>query len=281
MNARRRRWPWIMLAFVVVAIPLARVLITRQLEAAILARPKEHPVLPLPADDGIVVRDVELPSGGETLHMRWVAPAAGEPVTAVLIAHGGQPERLEDWIAVQQRLAHAGIESASFDYAGFGASTGEASIDGMVRDTAAAWAAFAAAEPPTRRVVAIGLSGGCSQLLSIPVPLNDRAAGLVLISCFSSVRDYLDDSGRLPAPFNRLVADVYDNVALAPRLSLPILHLHGESDRIVPLARARTLHAALPPGRPLLEVAGMKHNDPFQHPDNAVWEPIEAFVLQR
>lgn len=281
MHMHRRRWPWVLVALVILAFPLARILITRQLESTILTRPKDHPTLPLPVDIGIVVRDITVPSGADTLHMRWVTPAAGEPVAAVFIAHGGQPERLEDWISVQQRLAHADIESATFDYAGFGASSGTASIDGMVRDTTSAFVAFVGTVAPARRIVALGLSGGCSQLLSLPPEQRSRADGLVLISCFSSVRDYLDDSRRLPAPFNLLVADVFDNVELAQGLTIPVLHLHGDADRIVPLARARVLHSALPPGRPLLEIAGMAHNDPFQHPNDAVWTPIENFVLQR
>lgn len=44
---------------------------------------------------------------------------------------------------------------------------------------------------------------------------------------------------------------------------------------------ARTLHAVLPTGRLRLEVAGMKHSDLIQHPEDSVWWPIEAFVPKR
>jgi alpha-beta hydrolase superfamily lysophospholipase len=263
------------------ALVAARVLLTAALEKKLLARPPPRPAEPFEPDPAIVFEQLVIDRGDARLAARWARPADGAPRASVFIAHGGQPERIDDWRAAQQRLALHGIESFAFDYAGFGESIGVATIESMPLDTRAAWRTFAAQVPPARPVFLLGLSGGCSELLSTLDAFAGRPRGIVLISCFSSVRDYLDDTRRLPAPLNRLVADVFDNRALARQLRLPLLQLHGDADRVVPLARAQQLHDAFPGEKSLVVVPGARHNDAFENPGDAIWSPIFAFIDAR
>jgi uncharacterized protein len=270
--------------FIVVGLALAglvagaRFWVVHRFETVLLGRRAHAPLAPLPAEGPILVREEWVAVGAERMKARWVQPAGQPTWGQVFIAHGGQPEWIEDWREIQRALAARGLGSFVFDYVGFGASSGEADRHSMVRDTAAAWRSFETTTPPSAPVAVLGFSGGCHCLLANPDALAERARAAVLLNCFSSIRDYLADSGRLKPPWHRLVPDVFNNKTAAARFPLPTLQIHGATDEMASPARAREVFDRLAGPKQFLEVPDLRHNDPFRKAPEAVWQPVERFL---
>jgi hypothetical protein len=55
----------------------------------------------------------------------------------------------------------------------------------------------------------------------------------------------------------------YDNLALIPRLPIPVLIIHGQNDEIIPLAMGQRLFAAAPEPKELYIIPRAHHNDTY------------------
>jgi uncharacterized protein len=270
--------------FLVVALGLAalaagaRTWLVHHFESALLARRAHPPLAPLPVEGPILVREEWVAVGADRMKARWVQPAGQPTWGQVFIAHGGQPEWIEDWRGAQRALAARGLGSFIFDYVGFGTSSGAADRHSMVRDTAAAWRSFEATTSPGTPIAALGFSGGCHCLLANPEALAQRARAAVLVNCFSSIRDFLADSGRLRPPWHHLIPDVFNNKAAAAAFPLPTLQIHGSTDEMATPSRAREVFDRLAGPKQFLEVPGLRHNDPVRLTPEAVWQPVESFL---
>jgi alpha-beta hydrolase superfamily lysophospholipase len=132
------------------------------------------------------------------------------------------------------------------------------------------------------RTAAIGALSALVPTLRLPTGLD--ASGLSRDPAV--VRAYESDplistrgSARLLA---ELLAAAERAIALAPRIEVPLLLLHGEADPICDVAGSRRFHAALAPGRgELCTYPGLRHevlNEP-EWPD--VLADVEAWLARR
>jgi hypothetical protein len=118
------------------------------------------------------------------------------------------------------------------------------------------------------RIVGYGRSLGGGAICALA--RERTVAALVLESTFSSVRSIAAGFG-LPA---LLVRDPFDNLAALAAFPGPVLLVHGERDRMIPVAHAHELAAAA--RRPRLVVhPGCGHND-CPRP----WSELRAFLLE-
>jgi uncharacterized protein len=159
----------------------------------------------------------------------------------VVYAHGNG-ELVDGWLARFGELRAAGAAVLLVEYPGYGRSSGTAS-ESSIRDALAAGYDWASARPAidAQRVVGWGrsLGGGVVVALARVRPL----AALVLESTFTSIRDVAADDLGVP---RFLVGDAFDNLAFVRGYAAPVLVLHGDEDRLVPVAHARRLAAAAP-----------------------------------
>jgi fermentation-respiration switch protein FrsA (DUF1100 family) len=95
--------------------------------------------------------------------------------------------------------------------------------------------------------------------VALALALAQPPAGLTQQSTFTSVRTM----ARLHQPFlpSALVPNAYPTLRLIRRLRAPLLVLHGDRDRIVPLADGRALFDAAPGGKRMEVLPGAAHND--------------------
>ena len=95
---------------------------------------------------------------------------------------------------------------------------------------------------PARVVIQGGsLGGGVAVALASQVD----AAGLVISSTFDSLKGVAAE--RFPMfPVASLLRTTFDSVALAPKVSEPVLQLHSRDDRTVPFSHGERLRDALP-----------------------------------
>ena len=173
-------------------------------------------------------------------------------------------------------LAERGFDVLVFDYRGYGASDGEPTRSGVVRDAVAA-IDFALAREPERTVVFGHSLGGAIALSAVARRPAVRA--VVAENTFPSYREVA--SATVPwlswlVPW--LVSEGEDPVEALPHIPpRPLLVIHGTADRIVPYELGASLfEAALEPKR-LHRVEGADHFTPWVYEGEAFEAMLTEF----
>lgn len=222
-------------------------------------------------------------SEGARLHGWWM-PAVGPSLALVVHLHGNAAN-VSNHIGQVAWLPAHGFEVLTFDYRGFGYSEGSPSLEGVVKD--ARWAIAKARQiAPHAPLVLLGQSlGGATAIRAATLEQAHKGHNLrllVLDSPFASYRDMVRDATRktvlsLISPMAEagLPQRDKDPVKAIARLQMPLLLLHGESDRVVPISHSERLHAAAiaTQRKELLRIPQGRHLDAMQRED------IRAHVL--
>jgi fermentation-respiration switch protein FrsA (DUF1100 family) len=176
----------------------------------------------------------------------------------VVYLHGnaGNLTHRRDLVEEMARLAQAHV--LIIDYRGFGLSEGSPSESGLYLDACAAFDWLASRDDvDPQRILVFGrsLGGGVASELA----LRRSPAGLVLESSFTSVADMTRSVFGVPLGF--LVLDRYDSLAKLPRVTCPLLVIHGEADDLIPFAHGKRLFESAPGTPESLWISGGRHND--------------------
>lgn len=176
---------------------------------------------------------MRIPVGGDTVAAVWLPNAAAR--WTVLYSHGNA-EDLGDDLPLLRELHGAGFAVLAYDYRGYGASTGRATVRGTGEDIAAAYAYLTRTlGVAPGRVIAYGRSlggGPAAQLAS-----REPVAGLVLESTFTSALGTSRWGRVFPFDWMRIRRRL-------ERVRAPVLVIHGTADEVVPFANGRALFAA-------------------------------------
>jgi pimeloyl-ACP methyl ester carboxylesterase len=144
---------------------------------------------------------------GERLHAWWFRTA--EESRGHLLLFHGNAGNIGDRLLHARLLTDAGLDVFSFDYRGYGRSTGSPSEAGTYDDARAARLALLRQEGVERgRIFYLGESLGGAVAVALAGEAPPR--GLILLSTFTSVRDM----GRVHYPIipTPLVPDAYPNL---------------------------------------------------------------------
>jgi fermentation-respiration switch protein FrsA (DUF1100 family) len=165
---------------------------------------------------------------GEKLIAWHVVPRAAKPVVIYLHGNGGalnlRTNRFR-WLTAD------GSGLLALSYRGYGGSTGKPSESGLLLDAAAAYE-FAAARYPPERIVLWGESLGTG--VAVALAAERRTAGLILDAPFTSAAAV--GAAAYPfVPVRWLIKDAFRSDERIARVRVPLLVLHGEQDRIVPV----------------------------------------------
>ncbi|MCF8043314.1 MAG: alpha/beta hydrolase [Desulfarculaceae bacterium] len=227
-----------------------------------------------PGDFGLSAQDVWLDAGdGVRLH-GWYIPAPGA-ADVVLFCHGNAgniSHRLEN-LALMHR---AGMAVFIFDYRGYGQSQGKPSEQGMYLDAEAAWRwAQGQAQSQGGQVVIFGRSLG--GVAATYLASRQRPAGLILESTFTNLGAMAKSFFPLPG-LEGWLKGRFNSLGRAPRVSCPVLMLHGDADDIVPYRLGRELFEALPQPKRFITLRGAGHNDTYVVGGTAYFSRLEKFV---
>lgn len=207
-------------------------------------------------------------------------PASRTPAKGVVVQFHGNGENMTSHFLSAYWLALEGWDVLAFDYRGYGASGGEKSLSGAVRDGAAALA-YARAQAPGLPLVVLGQSlGGAVALASLDRDGGDGLAALVLDSTFSSYRRMVRAKvGVLGWPLGWLVSDRFAPQRLVKaRKPVPLLMLHAPGDPVVPYAEGRRLFDLAPGPKEFWDVPGNGHAEALG-PRGAEFRPRLARFL--
>lgn len=209
----------------------------------------------VPAGAGTLVEGRS--AGGRRVAALW-SPRAGGAATTVAYFHGNGMQ-LADSADLAPMLHAQGWNVFSVEYPGYGPLAGDVASEEAILDVADAAMGLLRARlaVPPERTVLLGQSLGTG----VATALAARGAGakLALLSPFRSVPEVA--AGLFPwLPVRALVRDRFDSEALAPRVTVPALVIHGTADEVIPFAHGERLARRFPRGE-LVRLTGAHHND--------------------
>ncbi len=174
-----------------------------------------------------------------------------------------------------QLLASRGMAALLFDYRGYGKSEGSPCEEGLYEDAAAAYR-YLTEERGIElwRIISFGRSLGAA--VALKTALDKPVAGLVMESAFESVPAMGRRIWPL-APVAPFARNRYDNLARIPQLRVPLLMVHGDRDRLVPIAQGRRVFEAAPRPRKFHLVDGAGHNDVYTVGGEEYFDLLEEF----
>lgn len=213
----------------------------------------------------------ETTKGGTHLLHR-PAPAGGR---TIVYLHGNGSD-LASIAPLAGLFAERGLGFAAVEYPGYGPAAGQRiTQDAILAAAADGVAHLRAGGLAAADTVLVGESLGSSVAAHLAADGRLRAGGrLVLVSPFTSMTAMV----RQVVPFfpRRLVPDRWETDALASRITVPSLLVHGAQDSLVPPAMSAALEAVIPDVRRVL-IEGREHNTLWEAPSECL-EVIAAFA---
>ncbi|NKY52957.1 alpha/beta hydrolase [Nocardia vermiculata] len=215
----------------------------------------ERPITMTPERFGLDYEDLWVTAADGARINAWFVRAE-RPIGHVLYAHGNAGN-IGGRSPVLALLAAAGLDVLTFDYRGYGRSSGRPHERGLYLDARAARRALL--ERPgvdPERVVYLGKSLGGGVLTELAV--THPPAAMVLMSTFTGLRAV----GHAVYPFipKMLVPDAFPSERRIRSVHAPVFVMHGDADELVPVEMGRALHAAAPGPKRLLIYPGAGHN---------------------
>ena len=232
--------------------------------------PNPDPV-PLPRGEAFQgLREVTLPTEDGHRLQSWFWPGQ-KPLTLVYFPGNGgnRADRLE-WARDFHLLGYGLL---LLDYRGYGGNPGTPTETGLYRDARAAvnWLA----RDPSRKLAYLGESLGSG--VAVEMATRVPPAGLIIQSGFSSAAAV--GQHRYPLlPVGLLMKDPFDSMPKIRGLNCPLLSIHGDRDRTVPLSLGRALFEAAPEPKEWLPVPGAAHNDVSGVGGQSYWKKIGDFL---
>jgi uncharacterized protein len=212
---------------------------------------------------GLVEVDLPVNPGADAPRIHaWWWPDDDPHAPLVYYLHGARWNLTGHLNRIAQ-LRRFGFSVFAIDYRGFGKSDGDLPSETTVyEDAHAGWRWIVAHEPdPARRIIyGHSLGGAVAIDLAASLPPADGARGLVVESSFTTFAEMAAEvtRGMLPAA---ILSQKFDSIAKIARVPMPVLIVHGEGDRFVPVRFSEALYAAAPSPKRLLIVPNGSHNN--------------------
>src|SRR6516162_5213219 len=187
------------------------------------------------------VREVRLSTeDGLSLLSWYLPPRPGQPVIAYFHGNGGHiGYRVERLL----RFARQGFGVLMLEYRGYGGNPGMPSEAGFYADGRAALGFLDRERVAPNRLVLYGESLGSG--VAVELAAQHQIAALILEAPPTSVAEVAQCHFPF-VPAARLVTDRFDSLSRIAKVRAPILVLHGERDRVVPVRFGRALFDAAP-----------------------------------
>lgn len=202
---------------------------------------------------GLAYENVTLSGGEGQLHAWWL-PAKGKAEGTVLFLHGNA-ENISTHIASVYWLPAQNYNVLLLDYRGYGRSQGVPTVAGALEDINSAMQhLLQRKDVDPGRIVVLGqsLGGALSIYYVAHSPYRANIKALIVESPFSSYRDIAREkldavwlTWPLQWPLSFTIDDDYSPLPAVAQLSpIPLLLIHGDKDRIIPLHHGEKLFAA-------------------------------------
>ena len=219
------------------------------------------------------VREIMLKTADGLSLLSWyLPPRDGRPVIAYFHGNGGHIGYRADRL---RWFARDGCGVLMAGYRGYGGNPGTPSESGLITDGTAALDFLGGEGIAPNRLVIYGESLGSG--VAVPLAAHRQVASLILEAPFTSVAEVAQYHYSF-IPASALVRDRFDSLARIGDVKAPILVLHGERDRVVPLRFGRALFDAAPEPKELWLAREAGHENLVRH---GAFEAVLDFLRRR
>lgn len=192
-------------------------------------------------------------SDGVTLTV-WEA-LASKPHSPFIVFFYGNAGTLSDFTAVGKRLHDEGYSIMLASYRGYSGNPGLPTEDGLMNDARSVLKSLPRDHGP---IILWGQSLGSG--VAARMASEGRANALILQSPYTAVVDVA--AWRFPLyPVRWVMKDKFDTFALAPKIKVPVLIMHGTEDDVVPFDMGVTLSRRFGTRASFVPILGRGHND--------------------
>lgn len=194
-----------------------------------------------PADQGLDrAVETEIRTPDKHTLVLWRADPTYERAPHILYLHGNRRALWRRARFFRLFLA-AGFGFTALAHRGFNGSTGRPSEVKNVADAILVVDTLVDAGVPPGLIIIYGESLGSGT--AVQVALARKVGGVILHAPYDSLRDIIRSRTAWLLP--RLIfRERYDSVRHIPHVKCPILWIHGDEDRVIPLSRGRRLYDA-------------------------------------
>ncbi|TKR96973.1 hypothetical protein L596_010910 [Steinernema carpocapsae] len=200
----------------------------------------------------------------------YVKPS-GDAHFTLLFSHGNAVD-LGQMCSFYYGLGYRlGCNVFSYDYSGYGCSSGKPSEKNLYADIAAAMSALKSRyQIPAERVILYGQSIGT--VPSVDLASNEpNLAALILHSPLMSGMRVA-----FPGTTRTWCCDAFPSIEKIPRVRCPTLVIHGTDDEVIDFSHGLSIHERCPTSVTPLWVPGAGHNDVELH--SAYLERLREFI---
>ncbi len=223
---------------------------------------------------------------GQSLHAWWW-PAQRANAPAILYLHGVRWNLTGQLFRIEQ-LHAMGYSVLAVDYRGFGQSRGDLPSEATVyEDARIAWERLSQLQPDPGKRLIYGHSLGGAVAVDLAAELAREAEkdgnaiparGLILESTFTSLGDVAAVVADTSLPIRWLLSQKFDSIDKIAAIDMPLLVVHGLSDRYVPPRFSEQLYEAAEQPKTLLLVPGASHNNSMSLAGNRYRQAIDALL---
>lgn len=216
------------------------------------------------------VEEVEIAATDGTMLVAWQAPAKeGKPTILYFHGNGANAADRAPRIADMHR---DGFGVFYLNNRGYGGSGGRPTEDNNVADAIAAYDYLVECGVSPEQVVVYGESLGSGQ--AVRLAAAKPVAAIVLESPLTSTVDVARTT-YFWLPLRLLLADQYNNERNIRSVTAPVLVLHGEQDKVVPVEMGRRVYRAANEPKKIELFPHGGHVDFFHH---GAWDKTRAFL---
>lgn len=196
---------------------------------------------------------------GEQVVAWWAKAAPGRPTLLYFHGNGGSLEFRSERV---RRYQQRGIGLFMMSYRGYSGSTGSPSEAANVADGKLAYDWLVKAGVAPADIILYGESLGSG--VAVQVAVDHAVSGIILDAPYTSIAD-IGASAYPFLPVQRLLKDRYDTIRYIGQIRAPMLIVHGERDRIVPVAMGRSVFAAAPQPKEIVTFPEAGHADHYMY----------------
>jgi pimeloyl-ACP methyl ester carboxylesterase len=213
----------------------------------------------------------------------WRRRAEGPRRGTIIYLHGLASNR-DAGVGIAHRFAPRGFDVLAYDSRAHGASGGDACTYGFYEKQDLA-RVIAGLDPGP--VVLFGVSMGAAIALQeaagdprvtaivAVAPISDLRTAVYERAPFFASRGNIEDALHIAESEAHFRVDDVSPVAAAPRITAPVLLIHGAADHETPPAHSRRVLEALRAPKQMILVPGIGHNDPL---GADTWNQIAAWI---
>ena len=235
-----------------------------------------------PGQDGIEHEEVFIKtSDGEKLHGYFLPASikAGlKPAsTKIVIYLHGNAQNVSAWyLAPVEIQKHVPVNFLLVDYRGYGKSTGNPSIEGVITDAQAMYKYLLDKGYKSENVSIYGRSIGGA--IALELGSQEKVKSIVIQSSFTSLKEIAKELFPF-IPNNLVKNDFWNSQELIQKIKIPLLISHGDRDEIVPISHSYKLYELANEPKKLIVLKGATHNDISSYFNDEYFKTLKELFL--